>query len=298
MLNFLKVFFCFFLYLCLTLHVSSKEKAMNKLEAINHMINESGLSYSAIAKKADVSREQLYRWKNAEVSDPSSDSLFAIADALGYIVQHHNTKNLKLIKESNTGDNAMIEEHKDYMLDTQRKLLSEYENKIQKLEIENKVLEASNSNAIESVLFEKLEYHWMTTVDIKVNLIKGVTRRIYDLQNIGSLADALETDIDTLLPFFDTKNTYKMNQHPVNKIITKESLQGLQHKTETFLDIIKDGVQRGQDTLDFFLGNHYITLFINYELNNKTCKTITHCKMIKKGINTLTIQNKIQFLHN
>lgn len=140
MLNFLKVFFCFFLYLCLTLHVSSKEKTMNKLEAINQMISASSLSYSAIAKKADVSREQLYRWKNAEVSEPSSDSLFAIADALGYIVKHHNTKNLTLTKKSNIGDNTMIDEHKDYMLQTQQKLIIEYEHKIKRLEKQNKVL--------------------------------------------------------------------------------------------------------------------------------------------------------------
>jgi transcriptional regulator with XRE-family HTH domain len=298
MLNFLKVFFCFFLYLCLTLHVSSKEKAMNKLEAINHMINESGLSYSAIAKKADVSREQLYRWKNAEVSDPSSDSLFAIADALGYIVQHHNTKNLKLIKESNTGDNAIMEQQKDTMIDNQQKLIQIYETQITELENKNTMLENSQSQTPESVLYDQLQYNWMTTVDVKISLTEGVTRRIYDLKNIKGMADALDTDVEVIVKYFDTDTYYKMDQHPINNLITKESLKALKHKTDTFLGIIKDGVKKGMQTLDFFLGNHYITLFINYELNNKTCKTITHCKMIKKGINTLTIQNKIELLHN
>tara|TARA_R100000234_G_scaffold60073_1_gene36401 strand:+ start:3948 stop:4763 length:816 start_codon:yes stop_codon:yes gene_type:complete len=270
---------------------------MNKLEAINQMINESGLSYSVIAKKADVSREQLYRWKNAEVSDPSSDSLFAIADALGYTVQHHNTKNLKLIKKSNTGDNTTMDTQKDTMIDNQQKLINIYESQITKLEKQNKILENSQSQTPESVLYDQLQYDWMTTVDVKISLTKGVTRRIYDLKNIKSMADALDIDIEVILKYFDTDTYYKMNQHPINNLITKESLKALQHKTDTFLGIIKDGVKKGMQTLDFFLGNHYITLFIDYELNGKNCKTITHCKMIKKGINTLTIQNKIELLH-
>jgi transcriptional regulator with XRE-family HTH domain len=298
MLNFLKVFFCFFLYLCLTLHVSSKEKAMNKLEAINQMINESGLSYSAIAKKADVSREQLYRWKNAEVNDPSSDSLFAIADALGYTVKHHNTKNLKLMKKLNTGDNTTMDTQKDTMINNQQKLINIYESQITELENKNKALEHSQSQTPESILYDQLQWDWMTTVDVKISLTKGVTRRIYDLKNIKMMANALSTDIESIITFFDTDTYYKMNQHPINNLITTESLKALQHKTDTFLGIIKDGVKKGMQTLDFFLGNHYVTLFVDYELNGKNCKTVTHSKIIKKGVNTLTILNKIQLLHN
>jgi transcriptional regulator with XRE-family HTH domain len=261
------------------------------------MINESDLSYSAIAKKADVSREQLYRWKNAEVNDPSSDSLFAIADALGYTVKHHNTKNLKLMKKLNTGDNTTMDTQKDTMINNQQKLINIYESQITQLENQNKALESSQTRTVESVLYDQLKWDWITTVDVKISLTKGITRRIYDLQNIEKMAQSLDTTIDIILPYFDVTTFHKMYDHPINQIITKESLKALRHKTDTFLEIIKDGVKKGMQTLDFFLGNHYITIFIDYELNNKTCKTITHCKMIKKGMNTLTIQNKIQLLH-
>jgi hypothetical protein len=136
----------------------------------------------------------------------------------------------------------------------------------------------------------------MTTVDVKISLTKGITRRIYDLKNIKTMADALNTDIQSIVTFFDTDTYYKMNQHPINKLITTESLKALQHKTDTFLGIIKDGVKKGMQTLDFFLGNHYVTLFVDYELNGNNCKTVTHSKIIKKGVKTLTIQNKIQLL--
>tara|TARA_R100000655_G_scaffold109234_1_gene163192 strand:- start:1650 stop:2483 length:834 start_codon:yes stop_codon:yes gene_type:complete len=273
-------------------------KYTNKHSAVVAMLKQAidnhGYNITDLQEKTGVTRSQLYRWINGDAKNIQQKSFQAVAHNLGYVINHAED-GIEVIHHIQQPEDIM-DTQKDTMIDNQQKLINIYESQITQLENQNKVLESSQTRTVESVLYDQLTWDWITTVDVKISLTKGITRRIYDLQNIEKMAQSLDTTIDIILPYFDVPTFHKMYDHPINQIITKESLKALRYKTDTFLAIIKDGVKKGMQTLDFFLGNHYITIFIDYELNGESCKTITHCKIIKKGVNTLTIQNKIQLL--
>ena len=273
-------------------------KYTNKHSAVVAMLKQAidnhGYNITDLQEKTGVTRSQLYRWINGDAKNIQQKSFQAVAHNLGYVINHAED-GIEVIHHIQEPEDIMNTQ-KDTMISNQQKLIDIYETKITHLETQNKLLENTQTRTVESVLYDELLYDWMTTVDVKVSLTKGITRRIYDLKNIDLMAKSLNTTTNTILSYFDTSTYHKMDQHPINQIIAKESLKALKHKTDTFLGIIKDGVKKGMETLDFFLGNHYITIFIDYELNGESCKTITHCKIIKKGVNTLTIQNKIQLL--
>lgn len=261
---------------------------------LKQAIDNHGYNMTDLEQKTGITRSQLYRWINGDAKNIQQKSFQAVAHNLGYVINHAED-GIEVIHHIQEPEDIMNTQ-KDTMINNQQKLINIYESQITQLEQQNKALESSQLRTVESVLYDQLAWDWMTTVDVKISLTKGITRRIYDLQNIEKMAQSLDTTMETILPYFDVPTFYKMYDHPINQIITKESQKALKYKTDTFLAIIKDGVKKGMQTLDFFLGNHYITLFIDYELNGKSCKTITHCKMIKKGLNTLTIQNKIELL--
>ena len=170
------------------------------------------------------------------------------------------------------------------------KLISYQEQEIKELREENKFLK---DNPIPKEHFDKLTFDWKTTVDIKYGFTK-VTRRIYDLTNIENFANALETDKQTIEKYFDSKKTYEMNEHPVNKIISKQSLDYLQEETGFFMGMLKKGISIAK----IFTSMGHMTLLIDYELNGKTCKTITYCQPTEieplKG--RMKIINKVQFI--
>ena len=261
---------------------------------LKQAIDNHGYNMTDLEQKTGITRSQLYRWINGSAKNIQQKSFQAVAHNLGYVINNAED-GIEVIHHIQEPEDIMNTQ-KDTMIDNQQKLINIYESQISQLENKNKMLENSQSQTPESILYDQLTWDWMTTVEVKISLTKGITRRIYDLKNIKTMANALSTDVESIIKVFDTNTYYKMNQHPINTLITTESLKALQHKTDTFLSIIKDGVKKGMQTLDFFLGNHYITLFVDYSLNDNFCKTATHCKIIKKGVNTLTIQNKIQLL--
>ena len=261
---------------------------------LKQAIDNHGYNMTDLEQKTGITRSQLYRWSNGDAKNIQRKSFQAVAHNLGYVINHAED-GIEVIHHIQEPEDIMNTQ-KDTIINNQQKLIYIYESQITQLETQHKALESLQTRTVESVLYDQLTWDWITTVDVKISLTKGITRRIYDLQNIEKMAQSLDTTINIIMPYFDVTTFHKMNDHPINQIITKESLKALRHKTDTFLAIIKDGVKKGMQTLDFFLGNHYITIFIDYQLNGKNCKTITHCKMIKKGVNTLTIQNKIQLL--
>jgi len=172
------------------------------------------------------------------------------------------------------------------IIDNQDKLINYQEKEIIGLKKENQEL---INNPIQKESFELLNYDWKTTVDLKWGL--QVQRRIYDLENISLLANSLGATEKEIKQYFDTANYYPMKEHPINKIVTKQSLQGLEKKTGWFMDLVR----KGKDLQTLLQGMSYLTVLIDYELNGKKCQTLTHC-LITQRIPIIKIINKIQLL--
>ena len=172
------------------------------------------------------------------------------------------------------------------IIDNQDKLINYQEKEILDLKKENQEL---INNPIQKESFDLLNYDWKTTVDLKWGL--QVQRRIYDLENVSLLANSLGATEKEIEQYFDIANYYPMKKHPINKIITKESLQGLQKKTGWFMDLVR----KGKDLQTLLQGMSYLTFLVDYELDEKKCRTLTHSLIIQR-IPNIKIVNKIQIL--
>ena len=157
---------------------------------------------------------------------------------------------------------------------------------IQRLKDENDRLK---QNPVESILFSEQEYDWSTSVDIKVTL-QGIKRRITNIENLGSFSESLKASDEELLPYFDINRWHRMGGHPINKIITSQSLKNLESKTRLFGDIMTNFKNIGK----FFSGDHYITIFVDYEFRGNICRTICYCKIIESS--KITSLNKCKIL--
>ena len=248
---------------------------MNRSELIKVLLNKSSLSVKELSKKLDVNRSNYYLWKSSR-SIPKQSTINRLAEILS----------LKVIwYDQNEGKIEELEESIVDELNT-HDLIKYQRQEINRLQYENERLK---QNSVESILFSEQEYDWSSTVDIKVTF-KGIERRIKKIENIGSLAKHLKTTEQDLLPYFDKDKWHRMNDHPINQIITSQSLKNLAHKTALFSDIITNFKNLGK----FFTGDHFITIFVDYSFKGNLCRTICYCKIIEST--KISIVNKCKIL--
>ena len=228
-----------------------------------------------LSEKMHINRSNYYLWTSSR-SVPKQSTINRLADLLNFKVIWYDSNNGEIQKLKKSSQNN---QNTDDLIHLQRM-------EIQRLKEENERLKL---NSVESILFGEQEYDWSTTVDVKVTL-RGIKRRITNVENIGSLSKCLEVSNNQILPYFDINEWHKMGDHPINKLITSQSLRNLESKTRLFGDIMKNFKNIGQ----FFTGDHYITIFVDYSLGLKICRTICYSKIIESS--KITIQNKCKIL--
>ena len=248
---------------------------MNRSELIKALLNKSSLSVKELSEKLDINRSNYYLWKSSR-SIPKQSTINRLAELLNLKVTWYN---------HNEGEIEELEESINNELNT-HDLIQYQRQEIKRLQYENERLK---QNSVESILFSEQEYDWSTTVDIKVTF-NGIKRKIKKIENIGSLAKHLKATEKDLLPFFDQNKWHRMNDHPINQIITSQSLKSLARKTTLFTDIITNFKNLGK----FFTGDHFITIFVDYSFNGNLCRTICYCKIIEST--KISIVNKCKIL--
>ena len=248
---------------------------MNRSELIKYLLNKSSLSVKDLSEKLNINRSNYYLWTSSR-SIPKQSTINRLANIL----------NLKVIwQDKNNGEIESVKAT-DSNSQNNNELIHLQRNEIQRLREENDRLK---QNSVESILFSEQEYDWSTTVEIKITL-KGIQRRISDIENVGSLSKCLNTNAEQLLPYFDINTWHIMGKHPINKLITPQSLKNLESKTKLFGEIMKNFRNIGR----FFSGDHYITIFVDYKFGKNICRTICYCKIIESA--KITILNKCKIL--
>ena len=250
---------------------------MNRSELIKTLLSKSSFSVKELSEKLDINRSSYYLWTSLR-SIPKQSTINRLADLLNLKVVWYD-KNNGEIEELDASTSTLINQNTDDLIHLQRM-------EIQRLKNENDRLK---QNPVESILFGEQEYDWSTSVDIKVTL-QGIKRRITNIENLGSLSKSLKAYDEELLPYFDMDRWHKMGDHPINKIITSQSLKNLESKTRLFADIMTNFKNIGK----FFTGDHYITIFVDYEFRGNICRTICYCKIIESS--KITIVNKCKIL--
>ncbi len=256
---------------------------MTRSEIIKKLLDQSPLSVKELTENLNVDRSNYYLWKTKK-SIPKQSTINRLADMMDLKIVWAESNN-GTIQEKNTFSKielgSELSKNKDELIRYQRE-------EIELLKQENAKLK---SNPVESLLFSEQEYDWSTTVDINISY-RGVKRRVFDTKNLDALAKQLKTTKDQISPYFDIGEWHSMNKHPVNKLITTQSLKNLESKTKLFTNIVTNFKNIGK----FFTGDHYITIFVDYEFNDNVCRTICYCKIIETS--KITVLNKCKILHD
>ncbi len=248
---------------------------MNRSELIKCLLNKSSLSVKDLSEKLNINRSNYYLWTSSR-SIPKQSTINRLANLLNLRVLWFDKNNGEIENIKATDSNN----------ENNKELIHLQRNEIQRLREENDRLK---QNPVESILFSEQEYDWSTTVDVKVTL-KGIQRKISNIENMGSLSKCLNTSVEQLLPYFDINKWHIMGEHPINKLITPQSLKNLESKTKLFGEIMKNFINIGK----FFSGDHYITIFVDYKFGKNICRTICYCKIIESS--SITILNKCKIL--
>ena len=248
---------------------------MNRSKLIKVLLSKFSLTVKELSEKLNINRSNYYLWTSSR-STPKQSTINRLADLLNIKI-FWNSKNDGEIEKINSMS-TVTQNTKD-LIHLQRM-------EIQRLKNENDKLK---QNPVESMLFSEQDYDWSTTVDIKVTL-KGLKRRISNVENMGSLSKYLNTNDRKLLPYFDINKWHMMGEHPINKLITSQSLKNLETKTKLFNDIITNFKNLG----NFFTGDHYVTIFVDYKFGENICRTICYCKIIESS--KITVMNKCKIL--
>ena len=135
-----------------------------------------------------------------------------------------------IINDKKNGVKTKIEKGYENNLE----LINYQRDEIARLKAENKT---AQTKSVESVLFKEQTYDWKSFVEIKISY-KGIKRRIYQVENIDVLAKSLDATTKDIMPYFDLNNWHFMELHPINKLITKQSLKSLKDKTNLFQNIL------------------------------------------------------------
>tara|TARA_R100000655_G_scaffold44774_1_gene81518 strand:- start:3705 stop:4496 length:792 start_codon:yes stop_codon:yes gene_type:complete len=249
----------------------------NKLEAINYMIAKSGLKYSDIAREANISRPQIHRWINNEVADVRFDSVYAISDALGYDIKHHNN-NIEIINKKK-GGNGM-----DLLIKSQQRTIELQDEKINRLESKNKELqESSINNPFKNQLWDQIMPHMSSTVYVK-NVIsyENMDRKIVDTIGAELFQKHLDLPDDIVKKCFNDTSWHKSKDHPIDTLVEKESLMDLQQISTYLVGLF--------NTMKWLTGiTEYLDFPIKYRYINKTLKTQCAVKIkLEKPIKIFT----------
>lgn len=216
-------------------------------------------------KKSNVSRATLYQCLNGgHIRDKSYDKIY---NTFKEEIELLNN-DIKL-----QGKETM---EAQYIIDLQK-------DKIERLEHDLKIKKQS---PIQDTVWKELQCDFIADISITFdNFIIG--RTINKVSNKETLIKHLGYNLDEIDKYWAEGVYYKhFNKHPIDQIITKESLESVAHNVETMPTLF--------ETFKMMVGNHYIPIPITY-LHKDGSHVHTICYNKVDWLNK-SIESKCQFI--
>tara|TARA_E500000305_G_scaffold110302_1_gene117801 strand:- start:1445 stop:2164 length:720 start_codon:yes stop_codon:yes gene_type:complete len=207
---------------------------MNK-DIILEWLKKTDVPLTTISKKTNISRSSIYNWING--GDIRRRSLNKIVDVYKEDIKLTKT-NIRIHKENDMEAQYIIDLQKD---------------KIKRLEADLKIKEHS---PIQDTVWKELQCDFIVDLSITFdNFVIG--RTINKVSNKETLIKHLGYDLDEIDKYWAEGVYYKQfKKHPIDQIITKESLESVTHNVETMPTLF--------ETFKMMVGNHYIPIPITY----------------------------------
>ena len=228
-------------------------------------LKKTSIPLTAIAKKSNVSRATLYQCINGgHIRDKSYNKIY---NTFKEDIELLNN-DIKL-----QGKEAM---EAQYIIDLQK-------DKIERLEHDLKIKEQF---PVQDTVWKELQCDFIVDISITFdNFVLG--RTINKVSNKESLTKHLGYDLDEIRKYWAEGVYYKhFTKHPIDQIITKESLKSVEHNVETMPTLF--------ETFKMMVGNHYIPIPITY-LHKDGSHVHTICYNKVDWLNK-SIESKCQFI--
>ena len=255
----------------------------NKHDAVmamisRHMENNQD-TISQLSIDTGIGRQQIHRWLNGSAKNIHNKSLHAVADALGYVinkspsgieVSHHN---------QDQGEPKM-----NMLAEAQAKTIQLQDEKIDRLELENKELQKSSiNNPFKNQLWDQIMPNMSSTVYVK-NVIsyENMDRKIVDTVGAELFQKHLDLPDDIVKKCFSDTSWHKSKDHPIDTLVEKESLMDLKQISTYLVGLF--------NAMKWLTGiTEYLDFPIKYRYKNKTLKTQCAVKIkLEKPIKIFT----------
>lgn len=214
---------------------------------------------SVIAKKSGISRGTLYNYKKGlhKLRGKSKEKLFlAFKNEINIVnrsfklkggVQLDNQTSNSVARDSNQEN----EIDASYVLKLQKNEISRLNSKVK--ELDDKVQKFNNYN--KRSYDEITDYETETRTQMRFSL-SGVSRTMLSISKLNIFAEKLGYKLDELSCYMLIGEEFKMNEHPIEKLLHKEStelISSLLDSLPTAFNILKDMV-----------GYYYIPVNLSY----------------------------------
>ena len=199
-------------------------------------LKKTSIPLTTIAKESNVSRATLYQCINGgHIRDKSYNKIY---NAFKNEIKLENT-NIHL--EGNKNMKA------EYIIDLQKEKIERLEKDLNRLK--EKPFQSSQWNA--------LDYHFYTVLEVSYSFPNKLTRKMTQLDNRDKIEHYLGYNQEEIDKHWDIGTLYKkFNDHPVNAIVSKQSLEAIDDKIKTMPTLF--------ESLKDMIGNFYIPIPISF----------------------------------
>jgi len=243
------------------MELQNSDKILNWLKTTRIPLTE-------IASKTGLSRSTLYNWLEG-----------------GVIRERNEFKILSMYSNDIDLTNAEIEIEGEGEMDA-RYVIELQKDKIEHLNVEVDSLKtALKEKQAESTHWEELPYDFISEVTLKR---KGLSfgRTVDSISDLDRLSEALGYSVSELENLWSIGTFYNFKEHPIDKIVAKETLKEIEKQMTTLPYIF--------DSIKSMVGDHYIPQPLVYI--HKNGDRIGAIAFAKVQWRTLKVTAKVQFL--
>ena len=213
-----------------------------------------------VAKLIDVEPAKLANWKSRESLPTSYQKWYC--DRYDIEIKDFH----KEIKLNNTDIQLKGASNMDaqYVIDLQKDKIQQQEKELVMLK---NILE---QQPLQKMKFDDVQADMETTVEMRnIFNLKPMERKIYNIKGVEVLSKKLNVSPDILKnTYFSAGNWHITDQHPIDKIIDKRSLEELKQMKRNLPAVL--------DSLKWVAGLHYMVTPVKYVIGEHYCNTICY----------------------
>mgnify|MGYP003151322562 CR=1 FL=1 len=235
-------------------------KYLTKIEAVKKMLEDhKHLTISELNRRTGLSRTVFYAWQKGKFENLQEESVQKVADATNTIIQIEG--NRVLIPEQDIQIKGEANVDAQYIIDLQKDKIKAQEKEIAMFK------EHIKTQPLQKLQFDDIAEDMSSTVYVRnVFSLKPMERKMTKFKN----SEIIEKKLG--LPkghdFFGEDQWFSFNEHPVDNIIDKNTLNELNKITRTLPSLF--------ESLKFMVGSHYMTFPVVYEYKNKRVRTMCY----------------------